>query len=250
MKTNLKTWIESLAKKSNLGYQGMIERIKSWDVQDIDLKEEDSDTLSYVAFRGLQSPIYLLTKNISESLDLVDSNISINYLLDNLKMKKGYWVETPHHPEILSFLIERPTESSFFIHIFVKGKSYNLWLDFKLGANVLETIAEQIPGRDMEQIKFALKVTIYLLCGEPDLRFWENKLPGLLTKRERDRWKTIHMDMPDFPAYIVGIDWKKPTIYNMDQTKVMGHFRWQPHGENRKKVKLIWIDEHVRVFNK
>ena len=38
--------------------------------------------------------------------------------------------------------------------------------------------------------------------------------------------------------------------YTVDETSVRGHFRWQPYGPGKQKVKPIWIDEHLRTFKK
>jgi len=37
--------------------------------------------------------------------------------------------------------------------------------------------------------------------------------------------------------------------YSVDSTTVSGHFRWQRCGAGYSKVKLIWIDEHVRNYS-
>ncbi len=52
------------------------------------------------------------------------------------------------------------------------------------------------------------------------------------------------------PVVFVSWAYKQPTVYSVDSTTVAGHFRWQRHGPEFSKVKLIWIEGHERHFKK
>jgi len=51
------------------------------------------------------------------------------------------------------------------------------------------------------------------------------------------------------PVELVNFNFHRRTNYSIDSTSVKGHFRWQPHGQEKAKLKLIWIAEHIRKFN-
>lgn len=54
---------------------------------------------------------------------------------------------------------------------------------------------------------------------------------------------------PPVNPLLVGYGWMKMRRQLINETSVSGHFRWQPHGPNLSKVKLIWINEHLRKYN-
>ncbi len=102
-----------------------------------------------------------------------------------------------------------------------------------------------------EIIEYAVKSVIYIFSANPDLREYKPLPTGKdLVRRERDRNTTENEKNGKWPMMLVGYDWKKPKTYHVDGTTVSGHFRWQPCGKNREDVKLIWIDEHHRSFNR
>ena len=51
------------------------------------------------------------------------------------------------------------------------------------------------------------------------------------------------------PYVVVGKGYHGRT-YHVDEAVVSGHYRWQPCGPERSKIKLIYINPHVRTFNK
>lgn len=97
-------------------------------------------------------------------------------------------------------------------------------------------------------IRFVFNSYLYIQSGDPDLRDFKAPKPPTnpkdLRRFERQNETKSTLDMT-----LVGFNYKKPTLFSKDSTTVSGHWRWQPFGENRARVKLIWIDEHVRVYN-
>jgi hypothetical protein len=51
------------------------------------------------------------------------------------------------------------------------------------------------------------------------------------------------------PVNLLSFNFHKRYHFDVASTEVRGHFRWQPYGPGLSKVKLIWIDAHVRHFN-
>jgi len=88
---------------------------------------------------------------------------------------------------------------------------------------------------------------LYLASGSPDLRHYTPPDRNTGTRRERDR---LTHEFGTEPAIFVSWGWKKPAIHHVDSCEVSGHWRMQPHGVERKLVKLIWIDNYVKTFNK
>ena len=100
-------------------------------------------------------------------------------------------------------------------------------------------------------LQYVLKCILYIESGDPDLRSYHAPSPPKTKKAKKIRlWEREHFNDPQVNLILVGFNWKKPIIYNVDKTLVSGHFRWQPIGEDRKGYKLIWINQHERHYNK
>lgn len=106
------------------------------------------------------------------------------------------------------------------------------------------------PGnKDISAIETALtficNTLLYLKSGEPDLRENRVKKP----KGEFRVGNKVYGGQTNELSYtMVGFNYKKPPMYTIDETEVSGHFRWQPYGPGKAKVKLIWIDAHTRQY--
>jgi len=87
-------------------------------------------------------------------------------------------------------------------------------------------------------IHYVIKCILYVESGEPDL-----KKEGHLSTSKKKR-KVFSINELPYPVVLVGYSFHNRT-YHVDQFKRSGHFRWQPYGEGRTKVKLIWIDEQI-----
>lgn len=103
-------------------------------------------------------------------------------------------------------------------------------------------------GND-EVIRYLLKAIVYIDSGDPDLREYRPpRKPMTHDPKKLRRWNREHADHCKIPMTLVGYNFKKPTVYTVGETTVTGHFRWQPYGAGRERVKLIWIDPHVRHY--
>ena len=101
---------------------------------------------------------------------------------------------------------------------------------------------------NMDFVNFCFNCLVYINSGDPDLRHMRAPKPPTTHKPKKLRlWAKNHCTLD---VTHVGFNFKKPVTFSVDETTVMGHFRWQPHGEGRKEVKLIWIDAHKRTYNK
>jgi len=90
-------------------------------------------------------------------------------------------------------------------------------------------------------VNFAVKCLLYILSGEPNLQNERGYAIG------KGRKRNAKSRCP-FDIVRVGYNFHKK-IYRVGEAQVSGHFRWQPYGPNMSKVKLIWIDEHIRHYN-
>lgn len=101
----------------------------------------------------------------------------------------------------------------------------------------------------MDFVGFLMKCLIYIDSGDPDLRHARSPRPPETRKVKKVRqWYKDHANESLIDLIHVGYSFKKPNVYMIDKTLVTGHFRWQPWGHKRAKVKLIWIDQHERVY--
>jgi hypothetical protein len=103
-----------------------------------------------------------------------------------------------------------------------------------------------------ELMQFILNSVLYINSGDPDLREYRAPRPPQTQKIKKLRlWHKQHENQSLVDMIHVGFDFKKPKIYQVGATTVIGHFRWQPWGPRTEpRVKLIWIDQHERKFNK
>jgi len=139
------------------------------------------------------------------------------------------------------------------------GNIYGFVADFKSAEYTVRQIIDAsinsatgtISATEAKAVSSVFLALLYLDTGTPDLRELRPVDYGCLpTRRERDRLRQKHEDEPQVPVTLVGFDWRKPRVFGVDSTHVSGHFRWQPHGTKRGQVKLIWINEHLRTYNK
>jgi len=114
-------------------------------------------------------------------------------------------------------------------------------------AKLLES--KKLSDDGMEVIKYITNIVLYLNSGDPDLReIKKPKLPKITKNPGKFGKKNRHKPLLDIIE--VGFNYMKGINYNVSSTMVRGHFRWQPCGANREQIKLIWIVEHERSFDK
>lgn len=106
----------------------------------------------------------------------------------------------------------------------------------------------QLYGKNSpEVIKYIMNAYLYIHSGQPDLREWKPTI--IKTKKQKKIRRLEKENLASIPVTLVGFDYKKQKIYSVESSETQGHFRWQPYGEKRDKIKLIWIDNYTRHFN-
>ena len=94
-------------------------------------------------------------------------------------------------------------------------------------------------------VAFVAKSILYIKSGDPDL---QREMGKWSTSKKLKKIKGANRENCRFDTIKVGYGFHGKT-FNVDETMVSGHFRWQPYGPDRGLIKLIWIDEHVRTFD-
>jgi hypothetical protein len=128
------------------------------------------------------------------------------------------------------------------------GRDYDDWsdpFDMLIDDGVTENDLKSFDDKYIN--KTISNIVLYLASGAPDLRHYTPPDRSTGTRRERDR---LTHEFGTEPAIFVSWGWKKPAIHHVDSCEVSGHWRLQPHGVERKLLKLIWIDNYVKTFNK
>jgi hypothetical protein len=91
-----------------------------------------------------------------------------------------------------------------------------------------------------------VNIALYLNYGSDDL---VSKIQPIRITKDRPNMPKHLRHKYEFNSIMVGFNYKKPKRYYVDGCEVSGHFRWQPHGEGRSKIKLIFIEPYTKVFN-
>lgn len=113
-----------------------------------------------------------------------------------------------------------------------------------------ESAFNDVSKEDWSNIfRISINSILYVMSGNPDLRMIR---PPLKSKYKTTKgMKKFIKEYPlDIPMVYVGYNYKKHNFYSVDGTTVKGHFRWQPYGNKRSLIKLIWIDTYEKIFNK
>lgn len=93
---------------------------------------------------------------------------------------------------------------------------------------------------ELEIVYFIIKVIVYIYNCENDLELVKPDVKHKGLSKKQNNYYELH---PFLDIINVGFSFHGRD-YSADKWRVSGHWRFQPHGENRKMVKLIWIDEH------
>ena len=96
-----------------------------------------------------------------------------------------------------------------------------------------------------EMIAYTMKCLVYVESGEPDLESQAGH--KILTRNPKKARRQAENRCP-FDIVRVGYSFYKGITRHVADTRVSGHFRWQPWGPGLTRIKLIWINEHVRTF--
>lgn len=136
----------------------------------------------------------------------------------------------------------------------LKDEANNTKLCFRSGDEMLSASMERAQSNSTHPIncneifEYLLKFLIYLGSGDPDLREYRAPRPTTKNQKKLKRWLKEHENQSAVDMTLVGFTWKKPRIYQVGETTVTGHPRWQPWGPGKTQVKLIWIEPHIRRY--
>jgi len=134
-----------------------------------------------------------------------------------------------------------------FINLVFKNEDQKVSEAIQMSAKLLDSKKLTPDGEAV--IKYITNIILYINSGDPDLRELKKpKLPKVTKNIKKFEKKNRHKPLLD--VIEVGFNYMKGINYTVSSTVVRGHFRWQPFGEGREQVKLIWIDEHPRSFDK
>jgi hypothetical protein len=233
---------------------------------------------------GGKSFIYSLAHNFGKHLDKVDLDIDCKYL--SLTAGESYLIEFPfdyaakdgiskHSSAIVSVGISDRLTEKFISptsapELFEKEKNSDSDLavtficpDFvnnqykgvssyfcspipKQGK--ISSLIEGASGKeeiDPKFIQMIFKTLLYLKSGEPDLKSL-NGSQCFSSKKSKIR-NHLRQHCP-FDTISVGYAFHGKT-YTVGEVPVSGHFRWQRYAPGFSKIKLIWIEEHLRRYN-
>lgn len=110
-------------------------------------------------------------------------------------------------------------------------------------------------GNDEEQQKYRtiltgiLNTAIYINSQDPEIdelkprKFYDSKQVSKMDKSVRD-------NICNLPVKLVNWNYHTGKTFHKDEAHVSSHMRWQPCGPGRSQVKLIWVKEHTRKYNK
>ena len=97
-----------------------------------------------------------------------------------------------------------------------------------------------------EFLLYTLKCLVYINSAEPDL---VNTTAPVCEKKNPAKRRKFYKSICPYNITNIGYAFHGRT-YSIDETSVVGHYRWQPCGPEKSQVKLIWIDEHSRTYGK
>jgi len=107
---------------------------------------------------------------------------------------------------------------------------------------------DEVPHNNKDFIKFVLKCLVYIDSGDPDLR--DYKAPKNDKNIKGRSWVRANKNNSLLDMTLVGYNHKKNNLRHVDSSIVSGHYRWQRCGKGFSKVKLVFIEEHNRKYEK
>ena len=233
------------------------ENYKLWTVLGVAL-----NIIQREAIRGKET-IYKIGKNFASELKKVNANVDMKYLhFPHISIL----IEIPpgilSHPEttsnsITAVVIIPSRDQTYLVcamsadtekinHFAIDPILHQFTEDFINQATRAWSLTGNVSQQSItELLQFICNVLMYLKSGNPDLREYRPKHKKSFKIKGKSYGAA---DKNDIFSILVGFDYKKPKLYSVDNTQVSGHFRWQPYGEAYSKIKLIWIDSHIRTF--
>lgn len=142
-----------------------------------------------------------------------------------------------------------------FYHFGLDGKYHHDFFHYTMAINDNETINSEVelfskePAFLSKEVssfeianftKLVIKLIVYIFNCDNDLEIEKPVTTKAVNKDKRINHYRFNLQ---YDVINVGYSFHGRD-YSSEKWKVSGHWRFQTHGENRKKVKLIWIDEH------
>jgi len=115
---------------------------------------------------------------------------------------------------------------------------------------IQESVASVITSENKETlpidfIDYVVKCLLYVESGEPDLE----RLTGKESNSKKLK-KQCSFKKKNYLCDIIQVGYGfHKRHYNINETMVVGHFRWQSFGYQLTRIKLIWINEYSRRYD-
>jgi hypothetical protein len=205
--------------------------------------------------------IYYFSDDFAPVLQTVEINVKPSMLP---KLEKPFLLEfpiitTPSSAKLAFNAVLISKEKGHLSFAFFTKES-SVFFTFNLETSDIETTLDLILEQQdaskeelqklQEAVKFALNALLYINSGDPDLRDHNPKAMPKDYKGGKNAWSRYNKQEFPYAATIVGFGYKKENLRHADESQVIGHFRWQPYGKERAQLKLIWIEPHIRTYQK
>jgi hypothetical protein len=95
-----------------------------------------------------------------------------------------------------------------------------------------------------------LNAALYIHSQQPELRREPGSGDPALSKTQAREVRKKQQIPNECTVPVTFVNWgfERPRVFQVGETSVRGHFRWQPCGVGMQQVKLIWIDQHLRHY--
>jgi hypothetical protein len=214
-----------------------------------DLNKLNKDFKKYVFSQPLSTALATIKKDLYVKYISKTEKIYINF--NNFKLNDNVTITA---------IILDPTQAkadNLFVLAVINGVSVIACFDIDFNnpeacitsraleeEKIYDNLTKIISSHTATVTQFASNALIYLNSGNPDMRsIKEVKIP----RKDYKVLQNTRLPVKDF--ILVGMNFKKPPLWNATQTEVSGHFRWQPCGVKLSKVKLIFIDPYIKTFS-
>lgn len=202
--------------------------------------------------RRLKGKNYVASKNLKIALE----NVSLDIPCSLLPEEKSVYIELPDFhtsdgDHIFCSWIYTSKNKNNQRYLVCTSNSEDGWPYFALVLDSKKTIEQvllehiRIPKDKPDWRKTLLSALVYINNPSVDIIEKFNEFESKKSKLKAQ--KKIYTSKPFIP---IGHDFEKLRLITGKNFGVRGHFRWQPCGENKSKVKLIFIKPHERTIGK
>ena len=108
--------------------------------------------------------------------------------------------------------------------------------------------AQQMSEATRAALAGILNCAIYANSQDPDIELMRPL--KTYSKKDLETMPSLKKEnLCTLPVRLLNWEYHTGRQYSIGEGSVTGHWRWQPCGPEKKDVKLIWIDEHVRHYD-